>query len=109
MTHTIHEPGRDVPIAADADVLVAGGGPAGIAAALSAAARPRALHAQSLRAPRAQRAHCDVTQSTGVPVQSAGLTIARRGAAGTWGYAWITTCTEKVAGDGFAAVESASP
>jgi hypothetical protein len=34
--HT-REPARDVPVAADVDVLVAGGGPAGIAAALSAA------------------------------------------------------------------------
>ena len=37
MTHTIHEPGREIPVAAETDVLVAGGGPAGIAAALSAA------------------------------------------------------------------------
>jgi ribulose 1,5-bisphosphate synthetase/thiazole synthase len=37
MTHTIREPARDVPVAAETEVLVAGGGPAGIAAALSAA------------------------------------------------------------------------
>jgi NADPH-dependent 2,4-dienoyl-CoA reductase/sulfur reductase-like enzyme len=37
MTDTIQEPARDIPVAADVDVLVAGGGPAGIAAALSAA------------------------------------------------------------------------
>jgi hypothetical protein len=37
MTHTIREPARDVPVAAQTDVLVAGGGPAGIAAALAAA------------------------------------------------------------------------
>ena len=37
MTLTIHEPARDIPVADQADVLVAGGGPAGIAAALSAA------------------------------------------------------------------------
>ena len=37
MTQTIYEPGREVPVAAESDVVVAGGGPAGIAAALSAA------------------------------------------------------------------------
>ena len=37
MTDTIQEPARNIPVAADVDVLVAGGGPAGIAAALSAA------------------------------------------------------------------------
>ena len=37
MADTIQEPARDIPVAADVDVLVAGGGPAGIAAALSAA------------------------------------------------------------------------
>ena len=37
MTDFIQEPARDVPVAADVDVLVAGGGPAGIAAALAAA------------------------------------------------------------------------
>ena len=40
MDHTltfIREPGRDIPVVADVDVLVAGGGPAGIAAALSSA------------------------------------------------------------------------
>lgn len=37
MTDMIQEPARQTPVAADVDVLVAGGGPAGIAAALSAA------------------------------------------------------------------------
>ncbi|MBN1138789.1 MAG: FAD-dependent oxidoreductase [Anaerolineae bacterium] len=37
MADTIQEPARDIPVVADADVLIAGGGPAGIAAALSAA------------------------------------------------------------------------
>lgn len=37
MADTIQEPARDIPVAADVDVLVAGGGSAGIAAALSAA------------------------------------------------------------------------
>ena len=35
--HTIIEPHRETPVVADVDVLVAGGGPAGIAAALAAA------------------------------------------------------------------------
>ena len=34
---TIHEPGRDIPILDETDVLVAGGGPAGLAAAVAAA------------------------------------------------------------------------
>ena len=34
---TVHEPGRDLPVHATCDVLVVGGGPAGTAAALSAA------------------------------------------------------------------------
>jgi ribulose 1,5-bisphosphate synthetase/thiazole synthase len=34
---TIHEPARDVPILAETDVLVVGGGPAGLAAALASA------------------------------------------------------------------------
>jgi hypothetical protein len=37
MTNTVLEPARHTPIAADVDVIVAGGGPAGIAAALAAA------------------------------------------------------------------------
>jgi hypothetical protein len=37
MSNEIHEPERRTPIAAEVDVLVAGGGPAGIAAALAAA------------------------------------------------------------------------
>jgi succinate dehydrogenase/fumarate reductase flavoprotein subunit len=37
MSDLIHEPPRGTPVIADVDVLVAGGGPAGIAAALSAA------------------------------------------------------------------------
>jgi ribulose 1,5-bisphosphate synthetase/thiazole synthase len=37
MRDTIQEPARDIPVSEDVDVLVAGGGPAGIAAALSAA------------------------------------------------------------------------
>ena len=37
MRHTIHEPARETPVAAEVDVLVAGGGPAGIAAAVAAA------------------------------------------------------------------------
>lgn len=36
-TPTVHEPARDVPVVRHADVLVCGGGPAGIAAAFSAA------------------------------------------------------------------------
>ena len=36
LPNTIREPARQVPVAEDADVLVAGGGPAGIAAALAA-------------------------------------------------------------------------
>lgn len=36
-TATIREPARDVPVAGEADVLVVGGGPAGIAAAVAAA------------------------------------------------------------------------
>jgi glycine/D-amino acid oxidase-like deaminating enzyme len=34
---TIHEPAREVPVVAEADVVVVGGGPAGIAAAVAAA------------------------------------------------------------------------
>lgn len=34
---TFHEPARDIPIARDVDVLVVGGGPAGLAAAIAAA------------------------------------------------------------------------
>ena len=34
---TIHEPAKQVPVIATPDVLVVGGGPAGVAAALSAA------------------------------------------------------------------------
>jgi len=34
---TVHEPARDVPVVAEADVVVIGGGPAGIAAAVAAA------------------------------------------------------------------------
>ncbi len=34
---TYHEPARDIPVAAETDVLVAGGGPAGFCAAVSAA------------------------------------------------------------------------
>ncbi len=34
---TIHEPGRDIPVFANVDVVVAGGGPAGLGAALAAA------------------------------------------------------------------------
>jgi ribulose 1,5-bisphosphate synthetase/thiazole synthase len=37
MTDHVQEPARNIPVAADVDVLVAGGGPAGIAAALAAA------------------------------------------------------------------------
>lgn len=37
MPTTLHEPGRDIPIADDVDVLVCGGGPAGFSAALAAA------------------------------------------------------------------------
>ena len=37
MTRTITEPAREVPVAAEVDVVVAGGGPAGVGAALSAA------------------------------------------------------------------------
>ncbi|MBM4087833.1 MAG: FAD-dependent oxidoreductase [Planctomycetes bacterium] len=36
---TVHEPARDVPVAETADVVVCGGGPAGVAAAISAARR----------------------------------------------------------------------
>ena len=36
-TKTYHEPGRNVPIAERADVVVCGGGPAGVAAAIAAA------------------------------------------------------------------------
>ena len=36
-SHTVHEPGRDIPVHATCDVLVVGGGPAGTAAALAAA------------------------------------------------------------------------
>ena len=32
-----HEPGRDLPVEADADVIVCGGGPAGVTAAITAA------------------------------------------------------------------------
>ena len=35
--HTYHEPARDIPVLAQCDVLVCGGGPAGCAAALAAA------------------------------------------------------------------------
>jgi hypothetical protein len=34
---TLREPGRDVPIAAEADIIVVGGGPAGLSAAVAAA------------------------------------------------------------------------
>ena len=34
---TVHEPARDVPVFAETDVLVVGGGPAGVAAAVAAA------------------------------------------------------------------------
>jgi NADPH-dependent 2,4-dienoyl-CoA reductase/sulfur reductase-like enzyme len=37
MTETVQEPARRTPVAGDVDVVVAGGGPAGIAAALAAA------------------------------------------------------------------------
>ncbi|MDP3938728.1 MAG: FAD-dependent oxidoreductase, partial [Deltaproteobacteria bacterium] len=37
MTRKIEEPGRALPLRADCDVLVVGGGPAGIAAATAAA------------------------------------------------------------------------
>ncbi len=37
LRHTVVEPAREIPIAAEVDVLVAGGGPAGIAAAIAAA------------------------------------------------------------------------
>ena len=37
MTATILEPARELPVTAEADVLVAGGGPAGLAAAIAAA------------------------------------------------------------------------
>ena len=37
MTETVHEPARDVPVHGETDVLVAGGGPAGCAAAFAAA------------------------------------------------------------------------
>jgi hypothetical protein len=36
-TKTIHEPARNIPIAAEVDVLVAGGGPSGLSAAVAAA------------------------------------------------------------------------
>lgn len=36
-TQTIHEPARDIPVFAETDVLVVGGGPAGAAAAVAAA------------------------------------------------------------------------
>jgi len=35
--HAYHEPARDIPITRDADVIIAGGGPAGLAAAIAAA------------------------------------------------------------------------
>ena len=34
---TYHEPARDLPVARDVDVIVVGGGPAGLAAAIAAA------------------------------------------------------------------------
>lgn len=34
---TIHEPGKDIPISREADVVIIGGGPAGLAAAIAAA------------------------------------------------------------------------
>ena len=37
MSETFHEPARDLPVCATADVVVCGGGPAGVAAAISAA------------------------------------------------------------------------
>lgn len=37
MSPSIHEPARDIPVSAEADVLVAGGGPAGFCAAIGAA------------------------------------------------------------------------
>ena len=37
MTSTVHEPGRDIPVLAEVDVLVAGGGVAGCAAAVGSA------------------------------------------------------------------------
>lgn len=39
--HTIHEPARDIPVYGEYEVVVLGGGPAGIAAAASAARRGR--------------------------------------------------------------------
>ena len=37
LTKTIHEPARDLPVSCAADVLIVGGGPAGLAAAIAAA------------------------------------------------------------------------
>lgn len=37
MAQTVHEPAREIPVAGDFDVLVCGGGPAGVAAAVAAA------------------------------------------------------------------------
>ena len=37
MTKTFHEPARELPIAAEAEVIVAGGDPGGMIAALAAA------------------------------------------------------------------------
>jgi len=34
---TIHEPARELPVAAECDVVVVGGGPAGLAAAIASA------------------------------------------------------------------------
>jgi flavin-dependent dehydrogenase len=37
LTKTVFEPGREIPVFAETDVLVVGGGPAGTAAAIAAA------------------------------------------------------------------------